>query len=47
MDDGYRWGRRGKVYRGKGAKRKAFAQGAAIRASQKSQKRARKRMTSY
>jgi hypothetical protein len=30
---GYRWGNSGKIYRGKGAKRKAARQGAAIRAA--------------
>lgn len=32
---GYRWGRKGKVYKGKGAKAKAARQGRAIRASQR------------
>lgn len=36
---GYRWGSRGKVYRGKGAKAKAARQGRAIRASQGKKKR--------
>lgn len=31
---GYRYGKKGKVYRGKGAKAKAAKQGRAIRASQ-------------
>lgn len=31
---GYRWGRSGKVYRGKGAKAKAARQGRAVKASQ-------------
>jgi len=30
---GYRWGSKGKIYRGKGAKAKAEKQGRAIRAS--------------
>lgn len=30
---GYRWGKSGKVYRGRGAKAKATRQGRAIRAS--------------
>lgn len=30
---GYKWGKSGKVYRGKGAKAKATRQGRAIRAS--------------
>jgi len=30
---GYRWGKKGKIYRGKGAKAKAEKQGRAIRAS--------------
>lgn len=30
---GYKWGRKGKTYYGKGAKRKAQRQGRAIRAS--------------
>ena len=33
-DGGYRYGKTGKIYRGKGAKAKAEAQGRAIRASQ-------------
>ena len=32
---GYRWGRTGKVYRGRGAKKKAARQGRAVRASQR------------
>jgi hypothetical protein len=32
---GYRWGRSGKIYRGRGAKRKALRQGRAIRANQR------------
>jgi hypothetical protein len=31
---GYRWGRSGKIYRGKGAKRRAQRQGVAIMISQ-------------
>jgi hypothetical protein len=31
---GYRWGKSGKVYRGKGAKAKAARQGRAVKASQ-------------
>jgi len=31
---GYRWGKHGKIYRGKGAKRKATKQGIAIKISQ-------------
>lgn len=31
---GYRWGRSGKTYRGRGAKAKAARQGRAIKASQ-------------
>jgi hypothetical protein len=30
---GYRWGKKGKIYRGKGAKAKATAQGRAARAT--------------
>lgn len=36
---GYRYGRKGKLYRGKGAKAKAARQGRAIRASQARRKR--------
>jgi hypothetical protein len=32
---GYRWGKSGKVYRGKGAKAKAARQGRAIKANKK------------
>jgi hypothetical protein len=32
---GYRWGRSGKIYRGKGAKQKALRQGRAIKARQR------------
>lgn len=32
---GYRWGKRGKVYRGKGAKAKAARQGQAVKAAQR------------
>lgn len=39
---GYRWGRTGKLYRGKGAKAKADKQGRAIRASQARQGKANK-----
>ncbi len=39
VDSGYRWGKSGKIYKGKGAKAKAEAQGRAIRASQKRKKR--------
>lgn len=31
---GYRWGTKGKVYRGKGAKAKAARQGRAVKAAQ-------------
>lgn len=31
--DGYQWGNKGKVYKGKGAKKKAAAQGKAAHAS--------------
>jgi hypothetical protein len=31
---GYRWGKSGKVYRGKGAKARAARQGRAVKASQ-------------
>lgn len=31
---GYRWGKTGKLYRGKGAKARAARQGRAVRASQ-------------
>jgi hypothetical protein len=31
---GYRWGSKGKIYRGKGAKARAAKQGRAIKASQ-------------
>ena len=37
--DGYQWGSSGKVYRGKDAKKKAEAQGQAIRASGWKEKR--------
>ena len=32
-DGGWQWGNSGKIYRGKGAKKKAMMQGAAIRAT--------------
>jgi len=32
---GYRWGKTGKIYRGKGAKARANRQGRAVRASQR------------
>lgn len=35
---GYRWGKKGKIYRGKGAKAKADRQGRAIKASQSRRK---------
>ena len=37
--NGYRFGKSGKVFRGKGAKAKAAAQGRAIKASQNSRKK--------
>jgi hypothetical protein len=37
--NGYRWGKSGKVYRGKSAKKKAARQGRAIKASQKRRKK--------
>lgn len=36
---GYRYGKTGKIYRGKGAKQKAAAQGRAIKASQARRKK--------
>jgi len=36
---GYRWGKSGKVYRGKGAKSRAARQGRAIKVSQHAKKR--------
>lgn len=36
---GYRWGKSGKVYKGKGAKRKARRQGFAIEAAQRRRRR--------
>ena len=34
VDGGYRWGTKGKIYRGKDAKEKAARQGRAIKANQ-------------
>ena len=39
VDGGYRYGKSGKLYKGKGARRKAEQQGAAIRASQARRKK--------
>ena len=39
VGSGYKWGSKGKLYRGKGAKAKAARQGRAIRASQRRKKR--------
>lgn len=39
---GYRYGRTGKLYRGKGAYKKALAQARAIKASQARRKKGRK-----
>ena len=36
---GYQWGKSGKVYHGKGAKKKAAKQGRAIKASQRRRKK--------
>jgi hypothetical protein len=38
VNGGYRWGTRGKIYRGKGAKKKAARQGRAIKANQNKRK---------
>jgi len=35
VDSGYRWGKSGKIYKGKGAKGKALKQGRAIHARKK------------
>jgi hypothetical protein len=35
---GYRWGRRGRIYRGKGARNRALKQGRAIAARRRSRK---------
>ncbi len=37
--NGYRWGKSGKVYKGKNAKKKAARQGKAIKARQKKRKK--------
>lgn len=34
VSGGYRWGKSGKIYRGKGAKAKAAKQGRAVKAAQ-------------
>ena len=39
VSGGYKWGSKGKLYRGKGAKAKAARQGRAIRASQRRKKK--------
>ena len=43
VDGGYRWGKTGKIYKGKGAKRKAILQGIAIEKSGYIEPRKRKR----
>lgn len=39
VSGGYRWGKSGKIYRGRGAKKKAVRQGIAISISKKKQKK--------
>ena len=43
VDGGYQYGSSGKIYYGKGARRKAETQGAAIRASQAKRKKKKKK----
>ena len=42
IDGGYRWGKSGKIYKGKGAKKKAEKQGQAIRATGWTEKKRKK-----
>jgi len=39
---GYKWGSKGKLYKGKGAKKKAARQGRAIKASQTRRRKGRR-----